>query len=317
MTGPYGELPSPDGPSAGPGSAGLEVVEYTDPLCPWAWGSEPALRRLRRALDGRARHRRVFGVLFDDDDDPAPDPAAETAWYAGRVAGITAHTGAPRAAVLRWVAASSVPSSLAAAAAELQGGQVAERVLRRLRETAFVLGEPADTPARVRAALHGVPGLDLDRLCTDADGPAVRARLSRDRAETRSPVPEVLGLRADGPHPGAAKETDDGHRYALPTVLFRGPAGRRVVPGWRPLAVYLAAAAEVCPGLRPAVPEVSAEELLDRYRSLTVHDLPAGYAGAVPRGAVEVPTANGPLHLHPGEADGSLLLAGRDPAARR
>ncbi|WP_405009432.1 DsbA family protein [Kitasatospora sp. NBC_01539] len=306
---------------AGPAAAGeaLEVVEYTDPLCPWAWGSEPVLRRLRRALAGRARHRRVFGLLFEDEDDPAPDPAAETAWYAARLDGIATHTGAPRAAELRWVAASSVPSSLAAAAAELQGEQVAERVLRRLRETVFVLGEPADTPARVRAALRGVPGLDLDRLCADADGPAARARIARDRAETRRPVPEVVGLRADGPHPGAAKETEDGHRYALPTLVFHGPAGRRAVPGWRPLPAYLAAAEAVCPGLRAAVPEPSvpsAGELLDRYRSLTVQDLPGG-GGARPSGAVEVPTANGPLYLHPGEAAGSLLLAGRDPSPVR
>jgi len=25
----------------------LEVVEYTDPWCSWAWGTEPKLRRLR------------------------------------------------------------------------------------------------------------------------------------------------------------------------------------------------------------------------------------------------------------------------------
>ncbi|MFE9429029.1 DsbA family protein [Kitasatospora sp. NPDC006697] len=59
------------------------MVEYTDPLCPWAWGSEPKLCLLQRALassPAAVRHRRVFGVLFDEGGDPAPDPAAETAW---------------------------------------------------------------------------------------------------------------------------------------------------------------------------------------------------------------------------------------------
>ncbi|MEV4613244.1 DsbA family protein [Kitasatospora sp. NPDC049258] len=242
------------------GAPGLEVVEYTDPFCPWAWGSEPRLRVLHRMLAGAARHRRVFGILFDDDEEPAPDPAAETAWYARYLAEVAGHTGAPRAAVLGWVAASSRPASLAAAAAERQGPEVAERVLRRLRETVFVQGEPADSPARVRAALCGVPELDLDRLVAEADSAEVRERVRRDHAETRRPVPEVIGLRADGPHPGAAKETEDGHRYALPTLLFHGPAGRRAVPGWRPLAAYLAAAAAVCPGLEPAPVELSPEE---------------------------------------------------------
>ncbi|MFJ9519825.1 hypothetical protein ACIRPK_16380 [Kitasatospora sp. NPDC101801] len=289
----------------------LEVVEYTDPACPWAWGSEPKVRALLRALAGAADHRRVFGILFDEDDDPAPDPAAETAWYARYVEGITAHTGAPRAAGLRWVAASSWPASLAAAAAEAQGPLVAEWVLRRLRETAFVLGEPADTPARVRAALHGVPGLYLDRLAADAGSAAVLERVRADRAETRRPIPEVVGLRGPGPHPGAAKETEDGHRYALPTLLFVGPAGRRAVPGWRPLVEYLAAARAVCPGLVPRQDAPTAAMLMERYRSVSASELDSA-EGAVPVGAVRVETAGEALFLHPTERSGSLLLTGPD-----
>ncbi|MFE9429030.1 hypothetical protein ACFYNO_39480 [Kitasatospora sp. NPDC006697] len=227
------------------------------------------------------------------------------------MAGITEHTDAPRAAELRWVAASSWPASQAVAVAEEQGAQVAERVLRRLRETVFVLGEPADTPERVAAALHGVPGLDRGRLLADAAGPAARERVRRDRAEARCPVPEVMAVTAPGPHPGAAKETGDGHRYALPTVLLHGPAGRRAVPGWRPLAAYLAAAAEVCPGLGPvSVESLTAGRLLSLYRSLTRVDLAAaGLPAEPPPAALRVPSGHGELWLHPAEAPGSLLAA--------
>lgn len=99
----------------------LEVVEYTDPLCPWSWGSEATFRRLRQALEGRVRWRRVYCILFDDDDDPAPDAAAETAWYARYIEEVGAHTRAPYAARLSRVAASSWPASLVAKAAEAQG----------------------------------------------------------------------------------------------------------------------------------------------------------------------------------------------------
>lgn len=165
----------------------IEVVEFTDPLCPWAWGSEPVFRRLRAAPAGQVRWRRAYCILFDHDDDPAPDPAAETAWYARYVEDISAHTHAPRAVRLRGMAASLWPASLIAKAAEAQGAEVADRVLRRLRESAFVLGEPADTPALAVSAASGVPAwMSADsrptrrrRTCWSGYTPTVPRRVVR------------------------------------------------------------------------------------------------------------------------------------------
>lgn len=282
----------------------VEVVEYTDPLCPWAWGSEPVFRRLRAALVGRVRLRRVHCILFDHDDDPAPDPAAETAWYARYVEETSAHTGAPRAARLRRVAASSWPSSLVAKAAEAQGEQVAERVLRRLRETVFVLGDPADTLDSALAAARGVPELDPERLAADAASGAVLRQVSADRAEARRPVPEVLTASGGSPHPGAAKETaDGGRRYALPTVLVRAPGGHRAVPGLRPFEEYTAALEDLCPGrLRTPAPLPPALAL-EHHRTLTDPERRVLTEGRwPPPHAVRVDTGNGPLWLHPDEA---------------
>ncbi|MFI8182162.1 DsbA family protein [Actinacidiphila glaucinigra] len=290
--------------TAPPPPPAVEVVEYTDPLCPWAWGSEPVFRRLRAALGGRVRWRRVHGVLFDVDDDPPPDAAAETAWYARHVEVISAHTRAPRAERLSRVAASSWPASLAAKAAELQGEEVAGRVLRRLRETVFVLGEPADTPALALAAVRGTPGLDPVRFAADAGAGDVLERVRADRAEARRPVREVLSVRSASPHPGAAKETGDGgHRYALPTLLVRSPAGRRVVPGWRPYEEYASAVEELTPGLLRSPAPLPPSEALRRYRSLTDPERALLVTGAwPPPEAVRVDTGNGPLWLHPEEA---------------
>ncbi|UGQ12136.1 DsbA family protein [Yinghuangia sp. ASG 101] len=303
----------PDATAHGP--TGLDVIEYTDPLCPWAWGSEPKFRRLRALFAGRARWRPVYAVMFDEDeDDPVPDPAAETAWYARFVEEVGAHTGAPYAARLRRVAASSRPASLAAVAAADQGPLIAESVLRRLRETMFVLGDPADTEDRVRAAVRGLPGLDSERLRRDLAAPAARRRLARDHAEARRPPPEVMDLRQPSPHPGAAKPAGDGHRYALPTLVFVGPAGRRVVPGWRPLAEYVAAARAVAPEV-PLLGEefglLTPEEALTRHGSLTVADLELLTGGRTPpAGAVTVSTGNGPLWLGSDYARGHPALGG-------
>ncbi|WP_443049543.1 DsbA family oxidoreductase [Streptomyces sp. NBC_00178] len=301
-----------------PGEPPVQVVEFTDPMCPWAWGSEPVFRRLRAGLGDRAGWRRVYAILFDDTDDPAPDPAAETAWYARHVEEISSHTGAPRAPRLRRVAASSWPSSLVAAAAELQGEEVARHVLRRLRESVFVLGDPADTTARATAAVRGVPGLDAERLRADASSPGVLERVRADRAEARTPVPEVLSVRGGSPHPGAARETPDGDlRYALPTLLVRAPSGYRAVPGWRPYEAYAAAFEELVPGLLETAARLSPGRALEHHRSLTEPERRELAPGAwPPPGAVPAGSANGVLWLHPDEASVHPATAASPHAGR-
>jgi hypothetical protein len=128
----------------------------------------------------------------------------------------------------------------------------------------------------------------------------------------------VLGLKGPAPHPGAAKEAGDGHRYALPTLLFLGPSGRRVVPGWRPLAEYLDAAAGVAPSLhphlRPGGGLVGADEALERYLSLTRADLELLTGDPrPPAGAVRLESGNGPLWLHPAYAAGHPAVGGGRP----
>jgi predicted DsbA family dithiol-disulfide isomerase len=282
----------------------VEVVEYTDPLCPWAWGSEPVFRRLRAASQGRVVWRRVFSILFDDTDDPPPDPAAETAWYARYVEEVSSHTRAPRAARLERVAASSWPASLVAKAAELQGSDVADRVLRRLRETVFVLGRPADTSDLALSAVRGCPGLDLERLSADAASPRVLEGVRADHAEARRPVREALSVRGGSPHPGTAKETaDGGFRYALPTVLVRSPDGHRLVPGLRAYDDYASAVGTLCSAPLPGPPVLSGTQALERYGTLTDPERRLLTHGPwPPADAVRVDTGNGPLWLHPREA---------------
>ncbi|WP_413797311.1 DsbA family protein [Streptomyces iranensis] len=301
------------------GDGAVEIVEYTDPACPWAWGSEPAFRLLRALTAGRARWRRVFGILFDEDDDPAPDPAAETAWYGRYIADIARHTRAPHAHRLRWVAATSRPASLAAKAAERQGATAAERVLRRLRETTFVLGTPADTAERVRSALTGLGGVDVGRLGAELGDPEVVAAVRRDHAEARDPIPEAHAFHAPGPHGTGVKETDDGVRYALPTLVFSGPGGRVAAPGWRSVPEYLAALRTVGPRQRWEATPIGAGEALAKYRSLTGPDLSTLTGGTTPpSAAVRVDTAGGPLWLHPDEAatHPALITAGESKIPR-
>jgi hypothetical protein len=250
----------------------------------------------------------VFGILFDPaEDDAAPDPDAETVWYQRFVDGVCEHTGAPTAR-LEWVCLTSWPASLAATAALAQGDALADRVLRRLREQTFVRGRPADTHEAVLAALSGVPGLDLDRLARDLASADVLDRVRADRALTRSPAREVCGdaPAADraSPHPGAAKEVPGGFRYALPTLVLAGPAGRAVVPGWRPLAEYVAAVQRVAPQVCLAVQQPSAAVALARWRTMTAPELALlTDDNQPPATALELRLSHGSLWVDPEEGN--------------
>ncbi|XBQ39041.1 hypothetical protein ABNG14_48995 (plasmid) [Streptomyces rapamycinicus] len=176
-------------------------------------------------------------------------------------------------------------------------------MLRRLRETTFVLGTPADTAERVRSAVTGLDGVDVGRLGAELGDPEVVAAVRRDHAEARAPIPEAHAFHAPGPHGTGVKETGDGVRYALPTLVFSGPGGRVAAPGWRSLPEYLAALRTVAPRRPWETAPIGPGEALARYRSLTGPDLSLLTGGTTPPpAAVRVDTAGGPLWLHPDEA---------------
>jgi protein-disulfide isomerase-like protein with CxxC motif len=78
----------------------VELVEFTDPACSYAWGTEPKVRRLRWQYGHRLRWRRVMigmhapgwtdGAYGRDLDDPALPQAASDYW-----AGVGGLTGMP------------------------------------------------------------------------------------------------------------------------------------------------------------------------------------------------------------------------------
>jgi predicted DsbA family dithiol-disulfide isomerase len=277
----------------------VQVVEYTDPQCVWAWSSEPKLRWLRARYGAQLRWRRVFGLQVHDHD------LSLEAMHDALV-DVAGHTGAPIAWSLEWAATSSRRASLAARAAELQGPEVAEHVLRRLRESVLVAGRPVDTPSRIAHAVAGVPGLDLPRLLADASSQAVRTSLRADFEEARRPDAEVIGLEHPSAHPGAAVPTGARLRYAFPTLVIRGPAGRRIVPGWRSAETYDDAVRAVAPEVVPSqAPPLAAAEALERYRSLSLAELELLTGSQLPPlEAVPIITSTTPLFVHAADVAG-------------
>jgi len=134
----------------------IEVFAYTDPLGPWAWAAEPALRRMQARYDVRVRWVLV-GFAREID-------ATRARGLAATALDVAAESGQPVDARL-WLRdppASSHPACIAVRAVAEQGDP--GRYLRRVREAVFAEGRRMDRADALLDAAREVGGIDLDRL---------------------------------------------------------------------------------------------------------------------------------------------------------
>lgn len=253
-----------------------DVVEYTDPICSWAWGTEPKLRLLQWRYGRHLRWRVVLGGLVHDAsggrDDWDPIRAAEPMQKYWRRS--SAYTGQPYPMPMHRMARSTDPAGLAVKAAERQGPAVSTAVLRRFRESTFVFGVTPSAPEEFAASAKGVVGLDVDRWLDDLSGVEAASTYRSDWEETRRPNDHVRHLVGDDVGIGSMKQTDGHDRYAFPTLVFRGPGGEVTVPGWMPYQAYVDALESTSPGLTAdPVPGPTVPQAFDRWGVLTEKEL--------------------------------------------
>ena len=285
----------------------VEAVEYTDAVCSTAWGAEPLLRR----LDWRHGHhivwRKVMGGLVGDagagkdgwDRVSAAEPMRA---YWKRVWRLT---DMPYPNPMRLMLQSTDPLGAAVKAAGLQGQAVADAVLRRFRERIFVDGIGPQTPDEFAAATLGVAGLDQGRWRADQARPEVAAAYQADWRETRAPNDYVRNLKHDSPMNGELKHSEGHDRYALPTVIFKGPGGEHTVAGWVEYEDYVA-------GLEAALPGATADPRSDptpdqafaRWGMLTAKELAflCGEGAKPPAAAVVHDWGDGVVYYSAAEA---------------
>jgi len=256
----------------------VEVTEYTDAVCSTAWGAEPLLRKLDWRYGPHLKWRRVMGGLVGD----AAKSSGRADWdrlgaaipmqaYWKRV---WALTGMPYPHPMRLMLQSTDPLGAAVKAAELQGQDVADRVLRRFREQIFVFGLGPQTPDEFAAATVGVAGLDQARWRADQKRPEVAAAYKADWSETRKPNDYVRHLKHEGPMNGELKHSEGHDRYALPTVIFKGPGGEHTVAGWVPYEDYVAGLEAALPGATADPrPDPTPDQAFARWGMLTAREL--------------------------------------------
>jgi protein-disulfide isomerase-like protein with CxxC motif len=260
----------------------LDVVEFTDPVCSYAWGTEPKRRRLQWQYGHLLRWRRVMVAMHAPGwsdwtgralDDPVLAQHVSDYWR-----GVSELTGMPYPDPLHHVHVSSEDMARLVKAAELQGEQVAEDLLRRIRESVFVAGRPADTLERGLALAAEVAGLDVARLARDVVSPGVEQAYAADWEEARNPNGFVRAIPDERPGYGRAQPAGDRLRYGIPCMILTGrdeaAGGPVTVAGWQGWDGWAAALERAAPGIAAyARPLPTRAEALRRWPTLTAPEL--------------------------------------------
>jgi predicted DsbA family dithiol-disulfide isomerase len=235
--------------------AGVQITEFTDPGCPWAYSAEPFRRRLDWIYgDSVEWELRVVGLSESPEEylerGLTPEKQARSLRTIAREHGMPIDTRErPRMAA-------TLPACRAIVAARRHSPEQAPQLLRCLRVRNFS-GELLDEPQTLAGAAADA-GLDLGELERWMDEPATQAELKRDMDEAREPMP-------------AARVLDDklanwsgGRRYTCPSYeIARVEDGVRIaVPGFQPFNVYDVITANLVPGLNRREPPESVEEVL-------------------------------------------------------
>jgi protein-disulfide isomerase-like protein with CxxC motif len=287
----------------------VEAVEYTDAVCSTAWGAEPLLRRLEWRHGHHLKWRKVMGGLVGD----AAKSSGRADWdRVGAAKPMQAYwkrvwalTGMPYPHPMRLMLQSTDPLGAAVKAAERQGPDVAERVLRRFREQIFVFGIGPQTPDEFAAATVGVVGLDQARWRADQKRPEVATAYRADWKETREPNDYVRHLKHDGPMNGELKHSEGHDRYALPTVIFKGPGGEHTVAGWVPYEDYVAGLEAALPGATTDPrPDPTPDQAFARWGMLTARELAflCGEDAKAPADAIAYDWGDGVVYFSAAEA---------------
>jgi predicted DsbA family dithiol-disulfide isomerase len=232
----------------------IQITEYTDPACPFAWSAEPSRRRVEWLYgDQFTIEPRMVGLSENVAEQEAKGFTPERlAAGAGRLA----HAyHMPMDTAPRPRLAASVPACRAVVATRVNAPERERAVLRALRVRSF-RGGLLDDPATLRGAASDA-GLDPDELEDWLADPATEQALRDDMRAARSPSPAALALAHK-----LASTPDGGHRYTCPSWELSADGQSLSVPGFQPTAAYEVAIANLVPGLaRRADPQDVAEVL--------------------------------------------------------
>jgi predicted DsbA family dithiol-disulfide isomerase len=236
--------------------AELQITEFTDPGCPFAWSAEPARRRLDWLYGSQLSWQLRMVGLAD-----SPDVYDKAGFTPERLSAsfrkMAQEHHMPMDSMLRPRMSATMPACRAIVAVRRHRPE-AERPMLRAVRILYFSGWLLDEPEIFAAAAERVgidPG-DLTRWIGEAD---TEELLRADLELTRRPTAQALALSHK-----LASTGDGGYRYTCPSYeIERSADGTHLsAPGFQPLAAYEVAVANLFPEARRRADPESVEEVL-------------------------------------------------------
>jgi protein-disulfide isomerase-like protein with CxxC motif len=245
----------------------ITVWHFTDPGCPWAYSSRPAIARLRWRFGDQLDWRLVLiglsesGERYEERGYTAARMAAGWGKFAQRF-------GMPFATTVKPSVSGTSRACRAVIAAREESPELGYAALRAIQIMQFTTADLIEDDAALRRALAHVDGLDAAAVVARIDDPEIVALYERDKARART---------ADGRPTHVQNrhaETDGPVRYTAPSIVFEDDGEWLEVGGFQPFESYDTALANLDPSLerRPA-PERAADAVLAYPIGLTTAEV--------------------------------------------
>ena len=230
---------------------------YSDPVCPWAYSAQPALRVLEWRYGGGLRWRLVLIGLHED-----PERMRERGFSPLRSALGQAsfrRYGMPFAPAPKARLAASARACRAVVAARLVAPGTETPVFRALQLANFTTPALLDDDEVLARILSGVDGVDAQALVARIDAPEVLAAYAADKAEARTAAGSPSELQ------GKTAQSDGPVRFTAPSVVFELDGRRLEAGGFQPVEAYDVLVANLDPAIPRTPPPDGPEPLLDRF----------------------------------------------------
>ncbi len=241
---------------------------FSDPACPWAYSSRPAIARVRWRFGDQLDWRLVMIGLSE-----SAERYEQIGYTPGRAAAghrsFEERFGMPFGSGVKSRMAPSTRACRAVIAAREESPELGYAALRAIQLMQFTTLGLLDEDADLREALEVVDGLDAAAVVGRIDDPAIIAIYEEDKARTRSA--EGRPTHVQNRH----SSSDGPVRYTAPSVIFELPDGKWLeVGGFQPFESYDNALANIAPELerRPA-PERAADAVLAYPVGLTTAEV--------------------------------------------